>query len=240
MPTRYDLFGLGFNTEDTYYHHKVFEELLYDAVLLAYMSSDLRKEDESTTRPNSLARASVVSSILSFECAANCCIGSLSRSRALLDDIDKLPFLSKFELFLTGLDHTKALDRGCLAVQHASELKKIRDQYVHLKVKRFEWKQASEREQVAEAGETPLLKIPLDMTIWEASVAVSALKAITNFFNYFFIDLCNFDSNTTCEILLGSQTVQIPSRTSYSIDCVGDLDRAINEWGISFRFLGKG
>jgi hypothetical protein len=239
MPTRHDLFGLGFSTDDTPYYHKVFEEMLYDAVLLAYMSSDLRKEDESTTRPNSLARASVVSSILSFECAANCCIGNLSRSRALLDDIDKLPFLSKFELFLTGLDHTKALDRGCLAVQHASELKRIRDQYVHPKVKKFEWKQTSEREQVADAGETPLLKIPVDMSVWEANVAVSALKASTSFFNYFFIDLCKFDSNTTCEILLGNEIRQNPTRSSYSIDCVGELDRAINEWAISFEFLGK-
>ncbi len=240
MTKRYDIFGLGFSGTKDYYHHKVFEELLYDAVLLAYISSDERQKDDSTTRPNSLARASVLSSILTLECAANCCLAALPWSRALLDDVDKLPFLSKFELFLTGLKQQKTLDRGSLSVQHAIELKNLRNRYVHPKVRKFEWKQASEREQVAEIGETPLLKIPFDVSIWEAAVAISALKATTGFFNYFFLDLCGFDSNTTCEILLGETDVRIPSRSGYAVDCVGEFDRAIREWAISFRFLGKG
>jgi hypothetical protein len=44
----------------------------------------------------------------------------------------------------------------------------------------------------------------------------------------------------TCEILLGTGEVKLPFGAGYAIDCVGELDRAIDEWAVSFRFLGKG
>jgi hypothetical protein len=243
MRIRYDLFGLGFNKEDGPYHHKAFEDLLYDAVLLAYLAHDRSDAedaaDKPTTMPGALTRASVLNSTLVVECSANCCLETLPWSGSMRQEVDKLSAMTKLELFLKNRKPESSIDRGAAPVQRAEELKSLRDRYVHPKVRRLEWKQESDREQSVDLGQTPMLKIPYDTGIWGPSVSVVALRTATDFLSHFFIDLCGLHSNQVCEILLGSTAVKLPYAAGYAVDCIGDLDRAVRDWQISFRFLGK-
>ena len=69
------------------------------------------------------------------------------------DEIDKLPSLSKLDLFVKHLDSSKSIDRGAFAVQGVEELKGLRDHYVHPHVRKSEWKQQSEQERILDLGE---------------------------------------------------------------------------------------
>lgn len=53
------------------HHERHFLDLLCDAVVLAQLSNDAAENDEAQF---SLARGSIISSVFSLECAANCCI----------------------------------------------------------------------------------------------------------------------------------------------------------------------
>lgn len=120
-----------------------------------------------------VARASVISSLLTLECSANCCIEALPWSRRLRDEIDKLPSLSKLDLFVKHLDSSKSIDRGAFAVQGVEELKGLRDHYVHPHVRKSEWKQQSEQERILDLGRSSVLRVPYDIGDWGPKVESS-------------------------------------------------------------------
>lgn len=221
------------------YHFRSFEDLIYDAVNLLYLAYDVDQDSDLFGYKRTYIRSSIANSALLFECAANCCIDAMEVSRNFRDDLDKLPFLSKFEMFLTKVRPTERFDRGCTAVQEVAELKSLRDAYVHPKVKAVNYRLDDNLGWCADLGETPILKIPRDPRGWGTAHAVSALRAANGFFNLFFLTWCGFDSDTVCDLLIRTREASIPGRTSYYIDCVGGLNRAVTEWGIDFRFLGK-
>ncbi|WP_206748377.1 hypothetical protein, partial [Vibrio sp. 10N.261.55.A7] len=65
------------------------------------------------------------------------------------------------------------------------------------------------------------------------------LKAVNDFFNLFFLEWCKLDTNTVCGLLLQNEKVSIPFNASVAIDGMGGLDKAVKDWGIDFRFIGK-
>lgn len=222
-----------------YCHLRNFEDLAYDAVHLLYLAHDVDSEEDQHGYEYMYVRSSILNTLLLFECGANCCIDSLNLSGSYVDDIDKLPFLSKYEFFLRNIKpHTK-LDRGCKETQTVAELKSIRDSYVHPKEKKQKYIQIEQFAWEADFGETNILEIPRSPKEWGCSHAVSVLKATNDFFNIFFLSWCEFDTDTVCEILMGSEEAAIPARSSVHIDCMGGLDRAVKDWNIDFKFLGK-
>jgi hypothetical protein len=240
---RQDIFGLGFAAGSKEYRHSVFEELIYDSIHLAYMAHDQAKREDADDYVGDLhsamlARASIISSMLTLEAAANCCLDVLPWPRALRDDIDKLPALSKLELFLKHHDSTKVLDRGSKVVQQVEDLKGLRDRVVHPKVRRAEWTPVNDTTQRVDLGESKVLALPFDTSSWGPGDAREALRAVTEFFSYFFIDLCGLTSNQTCEILVGSGPIDLEHPTSYHMDSVDELKRAAVEWNLAFRFFG--
>lgn len=240
---RDQLFGLGGSNNEATFRYSVFEELFYDSVHLAYLAHDraiLEDDDDyhGSQVSSTLARASIVSSMLTFECSANCCLDVLPWPRALRDDIDKLPALSKFELFLKSRDATKVIDRGSPAIQGIDDLKSLRDRYVHPKVRRAEWTSLSATRKTVDLGCSQSLKLPIDTDLWMPKHSVVALRAVSQFLNYFFLDLCELSTNQTCELLVGSGDVDLVHPAGYHMDSIGDLTRAIDEWQLSFRFLG--
>lgn len=240
---RQGIFGLGSGTGSKEYRHSVFEELFYDSVHLAYMAQDQAAREDADDYSGdlhsaTLARASIVSSMLTLECAANCCVDVLPWPRCLLDDIDKMPALSKLEIFLKSRDSEKMLDRGSEPTQMVEDLKGLRDRFVHPKVRRAEWTPVSDTTQTVDLGTSKALRLPLDTGFWGPKEAIVVLQAVTEFFNYFFIDLCELDSNQTCEILAGSGPVNLDHPASYQMDSIDELKRATEEWRIPFRFLG--
>lgn len=226
-----------FSTEP--HHLRNFENLIYDAVYLLYLAHDVDRELDNDGYEFTYARSSILNTVLLFECAANCCIDTLNLSGSFQEDIDKLSFLSKYEFFLNRVNEKVVFDRGCKEAQAAAELKAVRDNYVHPKVKKQKYAQIDEEAWSADFGRTNLLKIPRDPTEWGRSHAVAALKATNDFFNHFFLSWCGFGANTVCEILFSSDAASIPARSSTTIDCIRGLDRAVRDWNIDFLFIGK-
>jgi hypothetical protein len=224
---------------EEFYHLRSFEDLVYDAVHLLYLAHDIDEAHDDDGYEFTHIRSSILNTLLLFECGANCCIDSLNLPAAFEDDIDKLPFLSKYEFFLGRINAHATFDRGCKDVQAAAELKSIRDHYVHPKVRKRMYKEIGEHSWDADFGETRQLKIPWDPRNWRRNHAVLALKAANDFFNLFFLSWCKFDSDTVCEILLSSDAASIPAKSSTHIDAIGGLDRATKAWNIDFKFIGK-
>jgi hypothetical protein len=231
------------NFETDSYHLKNFEDLLYDSVHMLYMAHDSDKDDTEYKQLHGYKRSyihcSMLNTVLLFECAANCCIDALDLPGSFADDIDKMPFMSKFEFFLSRINAAAKFDRGCKETQGAAELKWVRDAYVHPKVKKTTYDKVDENTWNTEFGETPILKIRRNPGEWGCSSAVRALKCANDFLNLFFLSWAKLNSNSVCDILLGSDKVTIPGQSGYSIDAVGGLSRAAKEWNIDFRFIGK-
>ena len=157
----------------------------------------------------------------------------------LAKEVDKLPALSKFEFILNELKPNKQFDKGCFVVQKVQEIKQIRDRYVHPKVRKKEWSEISENVWDADFGKTDHLKIPIKFHRWKTLHAISVLKAANDFFNLFFLDWCELDTNTVCGLLLQDEKVSIPFNASVGVDFMGGLNRAVEEWKIDFKFIGK-
>lgn len=239
-------------TEENY-HQRNFLQLFWDAARLARMAQETTDDDETEF---SCARASIMSSVFSLECAANCCVEILPNGSGFQKDIAKLPFLSKFEVFLSVNFQGKILDRGRVEVQAVKELKSIRDSFTHPKVRKtklltvdrdtIEYKAGSGfiasifgdgSAKTYDFGCTQYLKIPKTIT-WQAKHAISALDATANFLNYFFIELCSFDSDTINDILTSTEEVTLTPKYHYGTVQIPELVRAKEQWKLKLDFLG--
>lgn len=151
--------------EDHDYYLRTFTDLLYDSVYLLYFAFDINQRDykDDVIKPH--IRSSIMSSLLLLECGANCLLDSLDLPNHFYNDIDKLSMLSKFEYYLTTLNNGSIFDRGCKEIQVISELKQIRDTYVHPKVKKAKRVSMEENIWVHDFQESKMLKIPRDPRI---------------------------------------------------------------------------
>jgi hypothetical protein len=228
------------NFAEGIYHLRGFEDLIYDAVHLLYLAHDVDVNKDQDLYEGTFIRTSILNTLLLFECGANCCLEVLDFSGTLKNDLDKLPFLSKYELFLNRQNSDVQFDRGCHEVQAVAELKRVRDNYVHPKVRKKTYSTDDDFDCGGpDFGHTPILEIPLDPRRWDRTHAVRSLKSANDFFNTFFLSWCKFDTNTVCEILLGSDPASIPAESSIGIDCTEGLSRAVRDWSIDFKFIGK-
>lgn len=221
------------------HHLKTFNDLLYDSVYLLYFASDIdiEKYDDDVASP--LIRASIMNSILLLECGANCLIDSLSLPSKFYDDIEKLPFLSKYEFFLQSKFQNKRFDRGVTQIQKIKELKTLRDFYVHPKVKKSKYERIGEHSWDASYGHTNTMQLPRDPSRWKIKHAIDALKGVNEFFNLYLLEWCEFNSDLVVDILFSEHPVNYNNPVGGYVDCVGGLDRAVKEWGIDFKFIGK-
>lgn len=224
--------------EDREHHLRTFEDLLYDSVYLLYFAFDINQNEYPDDVTSPLIRSSIMNSMLLLECGANCLIDALDLPSKFYNDIEKLPFLSKFEFFLNK-NSEKTLDRGCKEVQAIAELKSIRDFYVHPKVKKAKYEHVVDNYWVVEYGKTKQLGFPRAPNEWGTDHAIIALKSVCNFYNKYFIEWCGFGADTVVDLLLSSDKAIISQPIGAAIDCVGGLDRAIREWNIDLKFLGK-
>ena len=161
------------------------------------------REGKWNPREGVLARASIMSSALLIEAAANACLDTLNLPNSYYIDIDRLSILNKFEYFLERTHPNQRLDRGSLPVQKAQELVGIRNRLVHPRSYTTKWIKEDEHTYSAELGETQFLRLPKSFVILKHSDALVALKAAMSFLNHFFKSLCEF-SNATVRALLTS------------------------------------
>ena len=170
---------------------------------------------------------------------SNCTIDLLDLQGKFFSDVEKMPFISKFEFFLRERGGGKVFDRGCKEVQAISELKSIRDLYVHPKVSSRRYEKISEYVWNADYGETSLLKFPREPRMWKVEHAILAIKSVNDFFNKYYLNWCDFNEDQIVDMLLSRAKVDLINRTGAGIDCVNGLNRAVKEWDIDFKFIGK-
>ncbi|MEC7824006.1 MAG: hypothetical protein VYD12_05685 [Pseudomonadota bacterium] len=225
--------------ENREHHLRTFEDQLYDSVYLLYFAFDTDQDQypDDVIRP--FTRASILNTILLLESAANCLIDALDMPSQFYNDIEKLPMLSKYEFFLSKINPDKKFERGISEVQRIVELKSIRDFYVHPKVKKSKWNKIAENVWDTDYGATNQLKFPRDPSDWRREQAILALKTVNNFFNLYFLSWCKFTCDTVVDLLLSSEKADINNPVGAAIDCVGGLDRAVTEWEVDFKFIGK-
>lgn len=115
------------------FKHVGFFDLLCDASF-SYFGA---QEAEEHYPENRFARTSILSCALSVECFANCLLETLGLPRVTLNDIDRLPTLSKIDSFLR-ISTSGLLDRGQSEIAKISDLLKARNDFVHVKTQKIE------------------------------------------------------------------------------------------------------
>ena len=223
--------------EDTYFYERRFNILFTDAIQFSKKANEAY-EREDYNELESFSRASVFTTTLIFECAANCCLDTLKLSGKFAEDIDKLPFLSKYEFYYNTLNREKNLDRGCPEFQNAAELKSIRDLIVHPKVKKAKWKRADHGNFQADFGQTKLLKVPYSIEEWNLTDIQTCLRVVCAFLDYFFRICCEFSPSKVGDIILSSDEYikDKPITTTYGV--AEDWMAAQKIWSLRLQFLG--
>lgn len=221
------------------FRYNGFYDLLCDAVYqhrLAHNCSD-------SYLMNRHARASISASALTLESCANSLITSLEIPSILMNDIDKLPVVSKFDTYLRFRD-IETFDRGKSEVQKIVELIRARNDYVHPKATNIKTDvgQFEDQEQFVAL---PLdlhgdiwkeIDLPKRALFWSADNALSVLKAIMGFFSYLFRDLMQSDVEKVRYLLLSRLELENTRVPNYFKEFEDELNRAL-EHGVDFGFL---
>lgn len=223
--------------EDTYFYERRFYILFSDAIQISKKANEAFSREEYSEF-ESFSRASVFTSTLIFECAANCCLDTLKLSGKFAEDIDKLPFLSKYEFYYNTLNKKKSLDRGCQEFQNATELKSIRDLIVHPKVKKTKWKRVDHTNFQADFGQTKLLKVPYSIEEWNLTDIQTCLRVVCAFLDYFFRISCELSPSKVGDIILSTDEYVKDKAivTTYGIS--DDWIEAQKFWSLRLQFLG--
>lgn len=226
------------NSYEVIYLDRPFVTLLADAIQLALLA----EHTPESHMEHVFARSAIMNAVFSLEAAANLTLDNLSQivPSRLQDQIDRFPLIEKFEFFLFIRTGESTLDRGNLIVQYVRELIRLRNYYVHAKVKRYpaqvheldEEKKTFKFEQ--EVEETQFLAIPKSLAKWNQEHAISAVKATVEFLNYYFVELCHFEAEETRRFLyyLLGGSVGISQR-DYDL-----LKQCERKWSLRIEFLG--
>lgn len=216
----------------------------------ALLSDAIRFDRDAATyldtdffRSNRCAKAAFLNAVLSIECAANSCLARMKYPAQVLEYLDKASILDKYQILYSSCSG-KDIDRGSNHFQAVKELFRLRNQYVHPKVQKVTTNITINRqgqrkyEKSAEAQKaTQFLQLPFDFDSWSATHSFVVMKAVLNFFNHFFIELCNLDAKKCSELL--SVFVQGPVNTAtlLAIDHEDVLKKAKEIYGIEIKFL---
>ncbi|MBB6241667.1 hypothetical protein HDE79_001101 [Rhodanobacter sp. MP1X3] len=163
---------------------------LLDSIMLA-----MRAETEYGLEfQNSLSRSALLASTHLLEASANTCIDALALGNGFANDIDRLPFLSKFEIFVQLRFPKRQFDRARHEVQGVSELKQVRDSFVHPKSQKTIWESWSPEGSVSRSPRTKSLGLSKIASYGHPDDAVRALKVSHAFLRYVFKDTCRFSA----------------------------------------------
>lgn len=183
------------------------ETLICDAVILAQraVQEEMAGKGVENEVLGALVRGSVLSAAFAVEAVANCCLErGLDFPNRLQHPLERLRTLEKFDLYLHLLSRP-LLDRGRLEVQRVEELGRIRNGLVHPLV--FEQKAEIHHNSRMTAihpdfgKEVGTLSLPEFPRRWMSGHAISVLRAVFEFLDHFFTDLCRFDSHRTTSII---------------------------------------
>ena len=206
--------------------------LISDAISTAIAAADHHDIDMR----NTLARSSVSSSALYLEACANCCLDHLGLGTRLADELDRLPTLTKFDLYLHIRFKGRSLDRSRVEVQGYGELKTLRDAFVHPRAQRIEWLDWSEERSASTSPRSKSLKLAKVPAYLWAEDAVIALRAAHSFARYFFIDCARLRPSQVSALIHSESAVPDLNEKIYS--CWSKSTRSwLKQHGVSLDYM---
>ncbi|NMF91000.1 hypothetical protein [Aromatoleum petrolei] len=158
------------------------------------------EKNKGTWLGSAFARSAATNAGLLLECVSNSCIGSLALPTRLLEELDKLPALSKLDYYLFSRTN-KHIDRGCRETELAADVLKLRDHIVHPKLKPGSLAGVGE-EQYVDYGATKALGIALDNREWTHEDGKKVADAATAFLSLYFLDWCGHDKGNATRVLV--------------------------------------
>lgn len=178
---------------------------LEDRILLA-----MRAESELDLEfQNALSRSALLASTHLLEASANTCIDSLALGNGFANDIERLPFLSKFEIYVRLGFPKRKFDRARHEVQGISELKQVRDSFVHPKSQKIIWESWSPDRSISRSPRTKSIDLPKIAGYCCPDDAVRALKATHAFLRYVFKDVCRLSAIRVNSLLCSEDLVPV-------------------------------
>lgn len=213
-----------------------FWELLEDSI---YLLEEAEDQDDGVLT-GSLSRASVVASLMLLEAAANTCVEGLGLERSISDEVDRLPIVSKFEVFLRIRFRGRSLDRGSRPAQILRELKRVRDSYAHPKPDKVIWERWRDEEGGAAISDrTPVLDIAANPNHWQPIDAIAAMRGVHIFLSFFFRDLCRFRPSQVSSLLLSEEaTPDLDFKVCPYLD--GNSRQRLHRWQVDISYIRFG
>lgn len=219
-------------------HHRSFCSLFGDSIHFEKMS----RNEVNALYSQRYARISTICSLLTLESAANCCLFCVEGNNQLIEEIDKLSPLAKFDFFATH-GFQKKMDWGRVEVQQAKELKQLRDSLAHPKVIRSSVESASADSRFSANGiifstkPKNATKIDANSNIWFHKEALSALQSIVGFYNYFFSELLGLDPDLVFG-MLNTAVIENgkPTYSMYPPQLYAELEY-VSTIGIEVKFM---
>ena len=209
-------------------YERNFDTLLQNSIELMLEAMALHPIHDKN---HTLARASIIFSLLILEATANTCIEHLDLETSIHKEIDHLPVLGKFDFYLRTKFRNKRLERGEKQIEWVKELKNIRDGLVHLKPHKVEWETSQDGAHAsASAVRTKALNISTNPKFWDSEEAAKVARAVHGFLYYFFKNKCKYSASKVSSLLFSES--KVPGDENHFLVC---MDR-----GIKNKLLAQG
>lgn len=208
--------------------------LLIDAVKYAYLSLDSKIDK---TLEHSYSRSGLVSSTILLESLANLLIDQIPSS-PLRNDLDKLPFLSKIDVYLI-FKRSTVLDRGRSEVQRALELKSMRDSFVHPKKRKHAAARVDPADSISyniQLSSHAQTKISVSPSQWQGEDCLIAVKSAIALVRHVLVDKLLLSTEDAFSIVC-SEFVVDESRAILTETELSETSAYSKKLGVDLTFL---
>lgn len=207
--------------------HFVDQRALTLVVDIAVLLEESEK-NKGTWPGGAFARSAITNAALLLECVSNSCIGSLALPSRLLEELDRLPALSKLDYYLFSRT-SRHIDRGCRETELAGDVLKLRDHIVHPKLKPGAITGVGE-DQYVDYGASRALGIALDTREWTHRDGAKVADAATAFLGLYFLDWCGHDKGNATRVLVCRERELLQRERAIWVQmCRAELD-LIQKW----------
>jgi hypothetical protein len=187
------------------FKNKKYLDLFFDSLVAFDVATSMSGE-----KSNSLYRSSIISSVVSLECAANICIDDLELPEDIYSQIEKFTIPAKFDYFAYA-KASRLIDKSRAEYSFLKTIISIRNDYVHQKVESG----SLDRESfdIFYGIKKPSL-FDNDIRKWGKREAEIIIDSGIKFLNYFFVEVCGMSRGMVTNILgcrevLNSKTVDV-------------------------------
>lgn len=215
--------------------YRPFIDLFSDSILFCKMARDANR----IHLENAFSRSSILNSVLTLECCANCIIEDYNIVSKIDGRVNKFTPLEKYEFILYFFNHGDSLDFGSSIVQNISELISLRNWFVHAKSHKFKvdmfdyaFREYLNTDQ-SNISKTQFLKIPTAPRYWDKTHAKGALESLIKFLNLLFVEKLKFDPEKVERILFSSYN----DEAIIDLMHISFLKMALKEMQIKIEFL---